>query len=177
MTDEKSMPETLETIAQRITALGRSMDERFTKVDEHFTSVEGRFTKVDERFMSVEGRFTQMDERFAQMDERFTDMDEHFTKVDGRLANIDGRLTKIDGRLTTHDQQFESIDQRLSDLKTHLGVKIESVEARIDLVYDAVIALQQDTLANATDHERFTARVDNHEIRLLALERRKPTER
>jgi hypothetical protein len=100
MDDEKRMPESLESIAQKISALGHSIDERFAKVDQQF-----------------------------------------------------------------------------ADMKAQLGVKIEAVDANVDLVYDAVIALQQHVAANATDHERFTATLDNHELRLLALGPRKPIDR
>jgi glycine cleavage system regulatory protein len=121
MDDENIMPETLDTIAKRITALGGSIDERFTKVDKQFATIEQRFTKVDERFAKV-------------------------------------------------DQQF-------SETKAHLGVKIEALGAKVDLVYEAVIALQDHTAVNASDHKRFTARLDNHDIRILALEPPKPAKR
>jgi len=108
------MPETLETIAKRITALGGSIDERFAKVDEQFAKVDQRFAKVD--------------------------------------------------------QQFE-------EMKAQLGVKIEALGVKVDLVYDAVIAFQDHPKANARDHERFTVRLENHDLRILALEPPKPAER
>ena len=48
---------------------------------------------------------------------------------------------------------------------------------KVDLVYEAVIALQDHTAVNAKDHERFTARLENHDIRILALEPPKPAKR
>lgn len=48
---------------------------------------------------------------------------------------------------------------------------------KVDLVYEAVIALQDHTAVNAKDHERFTARLENHDIRILALEPAKPAKR
>jgi glycine cleavage system regulatory protein len=114
MDDGNVMPETLDTIAKKITALGGSIDARFEKTDARFENIE---------------------------------------------------------------QQLGKIDQQFADTKAQLGVKIEAVEAKVDLVYDAVIALQHLAAVNAGDHERFTARLDNHEIRILALEPRKPAER
>jgi hypothetical protein len=38
-------------------------------------------------------------------------------------------------------------------------------------VYDAVIAMRDDAKRNATEHKTFTKRLDNHDGRLLALEK------
>jgi hypothetical protein len=49
MSDEE--PETLETIAGRIAALGKSIDERFAEVEKRFEQLEQRFAEVDETFV------------------------------------------------------------------------------------------------------------------------------
>jgi hypothetical protein len=49
MSDEK--PETLESIAERIASLGKSIDERFAQVHERFAEIEKRFAEVDETFV------------------------------------------------------------------------------------------------------------------------------
>ena len=78
MSDEKNgMPETLESLGQKISALGKSIDARFAQVD---------------------ARFGQIDARFANVDTRF------------------------------------------DELKAHLGMRIEALDAKITLVYDTVIA-------------------------------------
>ncbi len=115
------VPETLETIAERITALAKSIELRFTRVDERFDSV----------------------------DQQFTSVDQHFTSV---------------------DQHFKSIDQRFDEMKAQLGVKIEAVDANVTLVFDAVMSLQKHAENNAKDHQRFTERLNNHDVRILALE-------
>jgi glycine cleavage system regulatory protein len=112
--DDTPVPETLETIAEKITALGKSIDQRFAKVDQ-------QFAKVDQQFAGV-------------------------------------------------GQQFKSIDQQFEETKAQLGVKIEAVDAKVTLVYDAVISLQKQADTNARDHQRFTERLDNHDVRILALE-------
>ena len=114
MADERPVPETLDTIGAKLTALGKSIDERFTKVDE-------RFTKIDDRF----------------------------TKVDGQFANF---------------------GQQLAETKVHLGIKIDAVDDKVTRVYDAVIALQQHDTVNTKAHAEFTARLEDHEVRILALE-------
>src|SRR5260221_14759584 len=116
--DENPMPETLDTIAAKLTALGKTIDERFVQVDQQFAKV---------------GK--SMDERFA------------------------------------------NVDQQLAETKAQLGVKIEAVDEKVVRVYDAVIAQQQHTAANEKAHATFTQRLDNHDIRILALEPRKPDPR
>lgn len=59
---ENPVPETLETIAAKIDALGRSMAERFDAVDERFVGMDERFTTVDERLTTVDERLTQGDD-------------------------------------------------------------------------------------------------------------------
>ena len=80
-------------------------------------------------------------------------------------------LETIAEKITTLGQ---SMDQRLEETKAHLGVKIEAVDAKITLVFDAVISLRTLADTNAKDHQRFTERLDNHDIRILALESPKP---
>jgi hypothetical protein len=51
MADENTVPETLETIAEKITALSASVDKRFGEVDQRFGEVDKRFDGVSEAFV------------------------------------------------------------------------------------------------------------------------------
>ena len=68
----------------------------------------------------------------------------------------------------------KSMDQRFEETRAQLGVKIEAVDAKVTLVFDAVMSLQKQADTNVEDHQRFTERPDNHDVRILALES-KPT--
>jgi hypothetical protein len=46
MSDEKPVPETLETIAAKIDALSTSIDARFAQVDARFAQVDRRFDEL-----------------------------------------------------------------------------------------------------------------------------------
>lgn len=70
----------------------------------------------------------------------------------------------------------KSIDQQLAEVKAQLGVKIEAVEEKVNRVYDVVIAQREINTANMKAHEGFTARLENHEIRILALEPHKSSD-
>ena len=64
MADEKAMPETLDTIAGKISALSQSVDSRFAQVDARFADVDKRFDEVSEAFVEqrqyTEFAFTQL---------------------------------------------------------------------------------------------------------------------
>ena len=98
MSDEQPLPETLETIAEQIRVMQRSMDARF----------------------------------------------------DG----VDARITK-----------------EIGDLKSQLRTEIEAVRGDVKLVAEAVAAQTKHWQEHALTHEKLTAQVDNHDLRIHALER------
>ena len=98
-------------------------------------------------------------------------IDERFTQVDQRFAQVDQRLGETDAKLTA---LAKTVDRRFDETESRLGVKIEAVDAKVMLVFDAVISLRELADTNTKDHKRFTERLDNHDIRILALEPSKP---
>jgi peptidoglycan hydrolase CwlO-like protein len=179
------MPETLETIAATLTDLRKSIDAQFKNVDAHFTSVDAQFknvdahfTSVDAQFKNVDAHFTSVDARFKNVDVQFKNVDAQFTSVDAHFTSVDAHFTSVDAHFTSVDAQFkeidEKIDQQTEDLKAHLGMKIEALHETVKLVYDAVISHQAHFGANEMAHETFTKRLDNHDIRILAIELPKP---
>jgi hypothetical protein len=121
MGDEKPVPETLETLAQRIAALPTRADlERFAaKAD-----LAGFATKADL-------------ERFA-------------TKAD-----LERFATKAD----------------LAELKSQLRTDIEAVRGDVKLVYDVVIAQDARNKANDKEHKAVEERLNDHDLRILRLEK------
>jgi hypothetical protein len=89
-------------------------------------------------------------------------------------ARIDALSKSNDERFATIDQRFSSVDLQFAETRAQLGVKIEAVETKVVQVYDEVIAKRKDATRNATEHKSFTRRLDNHDIRILALERPAP---
>jgi hypothetical protein len=81
---------------------------------------------------------------------------------------------KIDALTKSHDERFATIDQQFAEVKAQLGVKIEAVDAKVVKVYDEVIAMRGDAKRNAMEHKVFTKRLDNHDVRILALEKPGP---
>jgi hypothetical protein len=144
---DKPVPETLETIGAKIDALSKSNDERFARVDQQFAETRADLgARIEALSKSSDRRFVAVDQRFVAVDQRFAAIDERFAKV---------------------DQQF-------AETRAQLGVKIEAVETKVVQVFDEVIAMREESTRNATEHATFTRRLDNHDVRILALERPGP---
>jgi len=88
--------------------------------------------------------------------------------------SIDARFAQVDARFAQVDTRFAQVDTRFDELKAQLGARIEAVDANVKLVYDVVIAQTDRNKANDKAHERFEKRLDDHDTRLLALEKPKP---
>jgi hypothetical protein len=93
------------------------------------------------------------------------------TPVPETLDTIAEQITALGKSI---DQRFAKVDQQFGETKAQLGVKIEAVDANVTLVFDAVLSLQKLADTNVKDHHRFTERLDNRDIRILALESSKP---
>jgi RNA processing factor Prp31 len=77
---------------------------------------------------------------------------------------------KIDALSKSNDKRFAAVDQQLAETRAQLGVKIEAVETKVVQVYDEVIAMREESQRNAMEHKTVTKRLDNHDVRILALE-------
>ena len=97
------------------------------------------------------------------------------------LETIASSLTElkksIDAQFKHVDERFTEADQDRKELKSQLLVRVEAVEAKVDRVYDEVIGTRKEVRAIRSEHATFTQLVDNHEIRIRALESKKPAKR
>ena len=96
-----------------------------------------------------------------------TSMDERFTKVDERFTKVDERFGKV-------DQQFAKIDTRFDELRSQLRTDIEAVRGDIRLVAEATATQHKRDRRNDADHKRFKTQLEDHDVRLLTLERKTP---
>jgi len=132
-------------------------------------------TPVPETLQTIAAK---IDALIRSNNERFSTVDQRFDKVDQRFDQIDQRFAKVEERLEAHDQQFVSIDQRFktidqqfAETRAQLGVKIEAVDAKADKIYDELIAMREEARRNASEHKTFMSIMENHEVRILALEK------
>jgi RNA processing factor Prp31 len=73
------------------------------------------------------------------------------------------------------DALSKSMDRRFEESGAQIGVKIEAVETKVTQVYDEVIAMRAESKRTAAEHKTFTQRLDNHDLRILALEKPGPS--
>ncbi len=130
----------------KIVDLKKDMDAQFGKVGE-------RFLQVDERFGQIDRRFQKVDERFEQIDRRFDRVDEEFKAVRAEIRS-EGETTR---------RHFEMVAQQLVD---DFKVGLDKVNA----IGQKVVGL---TASNTGEHVGFMHILDDHEVRITALEPKK----
>ena len=116
MPDEKPMPDTIETVAQKVTALAKSIDARFVQVDARFEQVDARFGQVDARFGQVDARFTALntsiDKRFAEVSEAFVEQRQYTELAFDKLrTGMNGGFTRLERKL---DRVLATLTRTLS---------------------------------------------------------------
>ena len=111
----------------------------------------------------------EMDIRFVdlkqEMDIRFVDlkreMDTRFVELKG---DVDARFDALESRFTSEHETT----------RLHMDVLIEQVKAEYRLGLEKMTAIEQRlaslTAVNASEHTVFTAVLQNHELRISALE-------
>ena len=92
------MPETLETIAEKISALGKSMAARFGDVDTRFDAVDARFTALN---TSIDKRFDEVTEALVEQ-RQYTEfgVGQLRTEMNGGFNRLDRKLDRVLATLT-----------------------------------------------------------------------------
>src|SRR5688572_1440361 len=69
------------------------------------------------------------------------------------------------------DSQFGAVDKRFDEVKAQLRTEIEAVRGDVRIVAEGLAAQTALLTRMDTDRERLAGRVENHDLRILALER------
>jgi hypothetical protein len=91
---------------------------------------------------------------------------------------IDARFREVDSRFAAVDVRFDALESRLSaeheTTRRYMDVLIEQVKAEYRLGLDKMTAMEQRlasvVASNASEHTTFTAILQQHEVRITALE-------
>jgi len=102
------------------------------------------------------------------------------TPMPATIATIAEQLTTLGRRMDERFAEIETkiggferrLDERIGGVETNLRVLIEAVNDKVQIAYEAIVSLRDDTSANTRDHAKFEKRLENHSLRLLALESR-----
>jgi septal ring factor EnvC (AmiA/AmiB activator) len=134
----------------KIVELKKAMDAGFEQVDAQFAQVDAQFAQVDARFDQVDARFAQVDARFGQ--------------VDARLGQVDLRFDRLEARMATeHETTLRHMDMLFEQLKAEYRLGFDRM-----LTTDERLASLD--VVNASEHTTFAAVLDEHEVRIKALE-------
>ena len=88
-------------------------------------------------------------------------------------AKIDALMRSIDGRFDRIDQRFGELDKKVAAVDTSvnvLGIKVEALDDKVKAALDGIGTLLERDTANTGEHARFHAKLEHHDIRLMALE-------
>jgi chaperonin cofactor prefoldin len=116
---------------------------------------------------SLETVSTKIDALGAKLDAFSSAVDKRFEQVDKRFEQVDKRFEQVDKRFEQVDKRFGELKE---ELKGELGTKIEAVDVKVDLVLEGFRSLLKKDAANSASHARMDERLDNHEVRIAALE-------
>jgi len=70
-------------------------------------------------------------------------LDERFAYLDQRFEAVDRRFDAIDQRFDAMERRQGTTDARLEDTRRHLGILIENLDGKIQLVAEGVINVDQ----------------------------------
>ena len=115
MSDEKPVPETLETIAASIRELRESMDSRFNEVAAEFVKVDSRFGEVAAEFGKVDLRFEELKAQLRTEIESVRGDVRLVAEAFGSQAIVnernEGAHTEFKKRLDHHDTRIAALDR------------------------------------------------------------------
>ncbi len=93
------------------------------------------------------------------------------TSMDSRFDEVASRM-EMNARFHEVAAQFDKVDLRFEELKAQLRTEIESVRGDVRLVAEAFGSQAMVNQRNQTAHRRFKKRLDDHDIHIVALERK-----
>ena len=129
--------------------LHRTVVDGFRQNDEHFAA-------IDERFIGVDGRLASMDGSTASMDGSTRSMDDSLASTNNSTASI-LNSSRCGRRCGYHDALEARILEQSETMRRHFDVMVERVEAAVRIV--------------AEGHVHLRTVLDNHEVRLQAIEK------
>ena len=104
-----------------------------------------------------------LDERFGSLDERFGSLDERFAYLDQRFATV---LETMDLRFDAMERRQDTTDARLEDSRRHLGILIENLDGKIQLVAEGVINVDQ-KIDRVRDELKIELKTEIGEVKAL----------
>jgi chromosome segregation ATPase len=125
---------------------------------------------LGEKIAALTTSVGEMRKQLDGHDQQFVTIGQRIDQVDTRLDQVDTRLDQLDTRLGQLDTRVSEVDARVDQQGSSLRTLIEAVDSKVDLVLEKVSHLITRDIHNSAAHARFETRLDDHELRLIALE-------
>ena len=104
------------------------------------------------------------------------EMPETLNSLGAKIAalgkQIDARFVQVDQRFEQVDKRFEQVDKRFDEVKSALGTQIDAIGDKVQHAIERLDDVLKKDVSNSAAHARMDTRLDNHELRILALEDR-----
>ncbi|MEN3002771.1 hypothetical protein [Dehalobacterium formicoaceticum] len=120
-------------------------------IEKMYIEFSGRFEKIDERFEKIDERFEKIDEKFGKIDERFEKIDDKFDELNNKL---DQKANKND--IVRLENELKPKIEALFDGYKQNSDKLDSIITRLNIIEE---------------------KVENHDIHIAVLNKRKPGSR
>ena len=124
---------------------------------------------IEQRLGNIEGVLERIVQRLDWMDARFEQIEQRLDRMDARSDQMDARFDRMDSRF---DRMERALEERPT--KSEVRTYFEALEGKIRLMYDALAGQQAEHARNLAEHQSFVRHLDAHDMRITALERRRP---
>jgi hypothetical protein len=102
--------------------------------------------------------------------------------MNARFAEVDARFEGVYARFAQVDRRFDTLETRLASehetTRRHMEMLVEQLRAEFRLGLDRMLATDRQLAsldaANAREHTTIAGVLDDHEVRIRALERPSP---
>ena len=130
------------------------------------SALEERVDADESRISTNEGRLANVDERLIQHEQSITGLSSADSVMSDRLDNVDTTLGGIANTLSSHGQSIAALGNDVESAEIKAAAAETMATAAQTASHSAVIATQ----TFGDDLEQAKARLDNHDVRIRALE-------
>lgn len=95
----------------------------------------------------------------------FPALDDKFAKIDGRFVKIDDKFVKVNERFNKIDARFDKVDEEIEE-------KFDKIMLGQDKILNELVDLKAENTASAELYKRQDRKIENHDIRIITIEKK-----
>lgn len=147
------------------------------KVHELKNEMDRQFGEVRQQFGDVRQQFDDVRQQFGEMRQQFDDVRQQFSRVDERFTRVDERFAEVNQQLTELRAETARLAEDGAHTRRHFDVIAEQLRGEFSRLAADIVAAHERKARRLTGVEAsgatMYAALDDHELRLRVLERRK----